>query len=94
VTLFNNPIEYINIKTYVIVRQMIHTVLHIDYRTKYRKRVSTNPRNSNPCKSRTYCISFYNFRRIANDVPHPPERNLSVMGFVKIETCYVALWKG
>jgi hypothetical protein len=23
--------EYINIKTYVIVRKIIHTVLHIDY---------------------------------------------------------------
>jgi hypothetical protein len=43
-------------KTYVTVRKIIHTGLHIDYKSKYRNRVSTNPRNSNPCKSSTYCI--------------------------------------
>jgi hypothetical protein len=59
------PIEYINIKTYV--RKIIHTVLHIDYEVisqKYSNRVSTNRRNSNSCKSRTYCIYHFKFSEL------------------------------
>jgi hypothetical protein len=32
---FRYPIEYINIKSYLIVRKIIHTVLHIDYEHVY-----------------------------------------------------------
>jgi hypothetical protein len=55
-TLFSKPTDYINIKTYVVVRKIIHTVLVASRKSKYHNRVSTNPRNSNPCKSRTYYI--------------------------------------
>jgi hypothetical protein len=56
------PIECINIKNICNFKK--NNTYSITYwlwnrKSTYRNRVSTNPRNSNPCKSRTYCIASH-----------------------------------